>query len=141
MIKKNQNYIYNSTIRSVFNKIYKKYPKNIFLKNSLTSSKEERNAYTYKDVKLLINKNIIFFKTNNFIIGERIAVMIGNTAEYFILKLSLNYYGLSCVPINMELSTKEIQYILSNSNSKYIICLNQNLNYVKNILIRKIKKK
>ncbi|MDC3024086.1 AMP-binding protein [Alphaproteobacteria bacterium] len=141
MIKENQKYIYNSTIRSVFNKIYKKYPKNIFLKNSLTSRKEKKNTYTYKDVKKLINKNIIFFKTNNFIIGDRIAVMIGNTAEYFILKLSLNYYGLSCVPINMELSTKEIQYILNNSNSKYIICLNQNLNYVKNILIRKMKKK
>ena len=55
--------------------------------------------------------------------GDRIAVMVGNSPEFFILKLSLNYFGLSCVPINMELSTKEIIFILNNSNSKYIICL------------------
>ena len=52
--------------------------------------------------------------------------MVGNSPEYFILKLSLNYNGLSCVPINMELSINEIQYILNNSSSSYIICLKKN---------------
>ena len=35
MLNKNKKYIYNSTIRSIFNNVYKKYPNNIFLSSSL----------------------------------------------------------------------------------------------------------
>ena len=54
-------------------------------------------------------------------IGDRVAIMIGNNPEYFILKLSINNFGLSCVPINNELSSREIKFILENANPKYLI--------------------
>ena len=66
------------------------------------------------------------------------AVMVGNSPEYFILKLSLNYYGLSCVPINTELSIKRIQYILNDSSSSYIICLKKDINNIKSKIYQKI---
>ena len=51
MIKFNKKYIYNSTIKSLFNKIYRNYPDNVFLTNSSILNKEKRKEYTYKDVK------------------------------------------------------------------------------------------
>ena len=137
MLNNNKKYIYNSTIRSIFNKIYKKYPRNIFLSSSFIINRKCVREFTFKDVKKHINKNIVFFKENKIYLGARIAVMVGNSPEYFILKLSLNYYGLSCVPINMELSINEIQYILNNSSSSYIICLKKDLNNIKSKLVKK----
>ncbi len=137
----NKKYIYNSTIRSLFNKIYNKYPKNIFLINSGFLNNGTIKEYTYESVKKHISKNISFFKKNNFFIGDRIAIMVGNSAEYFILKLSLNYYGLSCVPINMELTTNEIIFILNNSNSKYLICLEHKASHIRNTILNSFKRK
>ena len=137
MLNNNKKYIYNSTIRSIFNNVYKKYPNNIFLSSSFIINRKCVREFTFKDVKKYINQNIVFFKENKIYLGDRIAVMVGNSPEYFILKLSLNYYGLSCVPINMELSINEIQYILKNSSSRYIICLKKDLNNIKSEFFKK----
>ena len=137
----NKKYIYNSTIRSLFNKICSKYPNNIFLTNNSFLNDGKIKEYTYESVKKYISKNIYFLKKNNFFIGDRIAIMVGNSAEYFILKLSFNYYGLSCVPINMDLSTNEIIFILNNSNSKYLICLDKKVKHIKNTILKRFKRK
>ena len=137
MLNNNKKYIYNSTIRSTFNSVCKKYPENILLSSSFINNKKSMREFTFKDVKKYINQNIVFFKENKIYLGDRIAVMVGNSPEYFILKLSLNYYGLSCVPINMELSINEIQYILKNSSSRYIICLKKDLNNIKSLFFKK----
>ena len=115
----------------------KKYPENILLSSSFINNKKSMREFTFKDVKKYINQNIVFFKENKIYLGDRIAVMVGNSPEYFILKLSLNYYGLSCVPINMELSINEIQYILKNSSSRYIICLKKDLNNIKSLFFKR----
>lgn len=140
MIKSHKKYIYNNDIRLIFNKIYKKYPNNIFLSNSKLSKNGKIKDYTFEDVKKEVTRNVAFFKNNNFYIGDRIAIMVGNTPEYFILKLSLNYYGLSCVPINKELSINEIIYILDNSDSKYLI-ISRNENSIIKKILEKFKKK
>ena len=118
-------FIYNSTIRSIFNKVYKKYPNNSFLASGYSRQNNIRN-YTYKEVKKLIDQNILFFKDCSMNIGDRVAIMIGNNPEYFILKLSINNFGLSCVPINNELSSREIKFILENANPKYLIIDSKN---------------
>ena len=41
------------------------------------------------------------------------------------------------VPINKELSINEIQYILKNSSSRYIICLKKDLNNIKSAFLKK----
>lgn len=140
MIISHKKFIYNNTIKLIFNKIYKKYPKNIFLSNSKISNNGKIKNYTYEDVKKEVTRNVAFFKKNNFHIGDRIAIMVGNTPEYFILKLSLNYYGLSCIPINKELSINEITYILDNSDSKYLVISSNGNSIIKKIL-EKFKKK
>ena len=118
-------FIHNSTIRSIFNKVYKKYPNNSFLASGYSGQNNIRN-YTYKEVKKLIDQNILFFKDCSMNIGDRVAIMIGNNPEYFILKLSINNFGLSCVPINNELSSREIKFILENANPKYLIIDSKN---------------
>ena len=139
MLKKENKYIYNSTIRSVFNKIYKKYPDNIFLASESCSFNNISREYSFKDVKKHIKNNIFFFKKCELSTGDRIAVVVGNNPEYFILKLSLNYFGLSCIPINNELSAKEIYFIIKNADPKYIIFSLNNKKLIKNAITVKEK--
>ncbi len=123
----------NSTIKTIFNKIYKKEPNNVFLSSGVLTNNKVRE-YTYKEVKELVNINIRFFKKYNLILGDRVAVMMGNNPEFFIIKLSLNLLGLSCVPINNELTEKEITFILKNSKPRYIICIQKHFDIINNIL-------
>ena len=54
MLNINKKYIYNSTIKSVFNKIYKFYPDNIFLSSGSTIDNNSIKQYSYKVVKIKI---------------------------------------------------------------------------------------
>ena len=130
LFKNNKKYIYNSTIKSVFDKICKHYPNNTFLSSAHTGQNKLFRSYTYERVKTIISKNIIFFKKCKLITGNRVAVMIGNNPEFFILKLSLNYIGLSCIPINTELSCKELEYIFIDSAPKYVIFSEQYIHII-----------
>ena len=96
MLNNNKKYIYNSTIRSIFNKVCKKYPRNIFLSSSYIINRNCVREFTFKDVKKHINQNMVFFKENKIYLGDRIVM---ETHLNILYKLSLNYYGLSCVPI------------------------------------------
>ena len=134
MLDYKRKYIYNSTIKTVFNKFYKKYPNNILLSNSVKLNEFSDKSYSFSEVKKHIDRNINFFKKNKFNIGDRVALIIGNNPEYFILKLSLNYFGLSCVPINNELTIREIAFIIKNSNPRYIIYSNANKLLIKKLI-------
>ncbi len=134
MLNINKKYIHNSTIRSIFNKVCKNYPDNIFLSSGSFEKNNSIRMYTFKEVKKHINKNISFLEKCNLVIGDRVSVMVGNNPEYFILKLSLNYFGLSCIPLNNELSSKEINFILKNSEPRYIIFSSSNENIIKKVL-------
>ena len=121
IFKKEKNYLNNSTIKSVFDKIYRKYPNNIFLSSGFINEKHPNRKYNFKEVHKLININMSLFKEYNLKIGDRVVVMVGNNPEFFILKLSLNCAGLSCIPLNHELSEYEIKYIFLDSDPKFII--------------------
>ena len=130
LFEKNKKYIYNSTIKSVFDKVCMHDPNNTFLSSAYTGQNKSFRSYTYEEVKTIISKNIIFFKKCKLITGNRVAVMIGNNPEFFILKLSLNYIGLSCIPINAELSHRELEYIFTDSAPKYIIFSKQYIHII-----------
>ncbi len=121
IFKKEKKYLNQSTIKSVFAKIFRKYPNNIFLSSGFINEQDPGRKYSYKEVHKLININISLFKEYNLKIGDRVAVMVGNNPEFFILKFSLNCAGLSCVPINHELSAHEIKYIFLDASPKFII--------------------
>ena len=65
---------------------------------------------------------------------ERVAVIVGNIPEFFILKIALNCNRISCVPLNYELNFSELKYIIEHSKAKHLICTKQYIDKVKYIL-------
>lgn len=53
--------------------------------------------------------------------GERVAVLIGNRAEYPEIACGIAMAGLVMVPLNPRLTTTEARYILENSGAKAIV--------------------
>ena len=132
MSKYNKKYLNDISIKCVFDEVCKKYSENILLSHPSKKSNQKSKYYTFREVKELVNINSLSFKEIGLNIGDRVSVMIGNIPEFFIIKLALNYNGISCVPINNESSISEVNYLLSHSESKLII--------VDEKLIEKLKK-
>ena len=53
--------------------------------------------------------------------GERIALLLGNRVEHYLIKLAANNLGISVVPINPNASSNEILYILNDSGAALTI--------------------
>ncbi len=127
----------NDTIEKVFKNSVKKFSKNTFLEYPYLKQKN-KIKYTYEETDCLVDK----YKKEFFDIGlncnDRVGIMIGNIPEYFIIKLSLNILGISCVPLNCELTKSELEYIIHHSSPKIIITNNKYLikfkgiNFIKN---------
>ena len=60
LFDKNKKYIYNSTIKSVFDKVCMHYPNNTFLSSAYTGQNKLVRTYTYEEVKTIISKEIFF---------------------------------------------------------------------------------
>lgn len=54
--------------------------------------------------------------------GDRVAVLVGNSAEFPIIVFACMKLGAIMVPINVKLSVEELQYILEHSKPTVIIC-------------------
>ena len=133
-------FIENSTIKDIFNNSVTNFSKNNFLCSPCNRANSKINNYSYNDVKKILTDYISYFKSLNLRHSDRVSVIVGNIPEYFIIKLSLNYIGLSCVPLNYELTLDELTFIIKHSESKLVI---SNSIYIKNIqkIILKIKRK
>ena len=136
----NKQFIENKTIKDILDISFSKFSSNAFLCSPSNRSNTKVSSYSYCDVKNLLLTYTSYFKSLNLKHSERVSVIVGNIPEYFIIKLSLNYIGLSCVPLNYELTPAEIAFIVKHSESKLIIANNIHINKIKNI-IYKIKRK
>ena len=133
-------FIENKTIKDISDISFSKFSNNDLLCSPSNKSNTKVRNYSYSDVKNLLLKYTSYFKSLNLKHSDRVSVIVGNIPEYFIIKLSLNYIGLSCVPLNNELTLDEITFIVKHSESKLIIANNI---YIKNIkkIILKINRK
>ena len=110
----------NNTIKDIFKSSLKKYTNNNFLEHAPLSHKRN-TKYTYYETSVLIDQYKRQFQTIGLSTNDRVAIMIGNVPEYFIIKLSLNIIGVSIVPLNSELKSDELEYIFSHCQPKLII--------------------
>ena len=53
--------------------------------------------------------------------GDRVALFSRNSAEYIFVYMAVASLGAICVPINFQLSNREIAYILKDSGSRFIV--------------------
>lgn len=127
----------NNTIDKVFYNAANKYLNRKFLAHPYNNNKII--SYTYRDTKALITKFSNILLTSGISSNDRVAVMVGNIPEYFIIKLSLNLYGISIVPLNDELKKNELKYILEHSKPKIIITNKNNLKQFKTCTYIKYK--
>ena len=73
------------------------------------------------------SKNIILWLVIGIIIGFSLSVGLGiafffivSVIEFLILYFAGLFCGLTIVPINPDLSSREMKYIIEDSNSKFI---------------------
>ena len=128
-----EKFIKNITINKVFRIACKKYPHDIFLAYPSVNVNENEKNFSFSQVRIITENHKKFFKNIGLSKGDRVALMIGNIPDFFILKLALNVLGISCVPINSELSSREINYLLKHSNSKIFITIKKFLNITSEI--------
>ncbi len=131
---KSKLFLENNTIKDISNLLFKKFKNNILLESSRKKHNQSINSYSFNDVSNYVDIYSNYFKKININRKDRIAIIVGNIPEFFILKIALNYNGISCVPLNYELNISELKYIIEHSKTKHLICTKQYLDKIKDIL-------
>ena len=121
--------IQGKTIPKVFEEAAANWPNWPFLvvpKGQNADSLEISYSTAIQKVNYYKNK----FQLSGYSAGQRIAVLLGNNPNHYLIKLALNSLGISIVPLNPDASPKEISYILSDSNSSLIITNDQKVSLI-----------
>ncbi len=131
---KSKLFLENITIKDISNLLFKRFKNNILLESSRKKHNQSINSYSFNDVANYVDIYSNYFKKVNINRKDRVAIIVGNIPEFFILKIALNYNGISCVPLNYELNISELKYIIEHSKAKHLICTKQYLDKIKDIL-------
>ena len=78
------------------------------------------DEFTYSEFKTIVDKAIIFLIQNDLKKNDKICLVFHNSPEFLILYFAGLALGLTIVPINPDLATREITYIVDNSQAKAI---------------------
>ena len=78
------------------------------------------DEFTYIEFKTLIEKSIKYFDAIGLKKGQRISLIFHNSPEFLMLYFAGLIYGLTIVPINPDISSREIKYIIDDSKTSLI---------------------
>jgi len=76
--------------------------------------------FTYLEFKILMEKSINYFDSIGLKRGQRISLIFHNSPEFLMLYFAGLIYGLTIVPINPDISSREIKYIVDDSKTSLI---------------------
>ncbi|MCW8850816.1 MAG: acyl--CoA ligase, partial [Melioribacteraceae bacterium] len=83
---------------------------------------ESNKNYSFSDVNKLSNYLSDYLSTKyNLNLGDRVAVIAENCIEYIILFGVAQKLGITLVPLNYRLASKELEFILENCEPSIII--------------------
>ena len=108
--------INNKTIGAIFSEAVNLWPNELFF-ISPDTEESPRIKISYIDA---LKKVTVYEKKltkGGYGFGERIALLLGNKVDHYLIKLAANNLGISVVPINPEASPDEILYILNDSRA------------------------
>jgi fatty-acyl-CoA synthase len=112
-----------------FDDVYKSYltplsfiKRSAFVYPNKTAIVHGDRSYTYKEFGERVNRLASALKNRGLNKGDRVAVMLPNIPPMLDAHFSVLLAGGMIVPINIRLSTGEIEYILNHSGSKFLIC-------------------
>jgi len=95
--------------------------------------KGEWREYTYEYLLQEINKAAAFFVNHGLVKGDRVAIMLENCPEYYIIDQALQKLGLVNVSIYPTLTPDETKFIINDSGSKLVFVGNP-------FLLKKVQK-
>ena len=124
--------IKNKTIGGVFFEAATTWPEAIFFispKTLVTPMLE----LSYSKALKRINAYEHNFKKAGYGSGDRVALLLGNRVEHYLIKIAANNLGISIVPLNPDSSPSEVIYILNDSNSILLISDKNHIDLVNDI--------
>ncbi|MBL8266693.1 AMP-binding protein, partial [Steroidobacter sp.] len=71
---------------------------------------------TYGEARIETDRLSATLQSLGFQPGHRVALALGNTADFFLYFLALNRLGCSIVPINAAMSRDELRYVLAHAD-------------------------
>lgn len=81
---------------------------------------KNNEQFTYSEFKIIVDQTSRFLIQSGLKKDDRISLIFHNSSEFLILYFAGLSCGLTIVPINPDLSSNEIKYIIKDSNSKYV---------------------
>lgn len=81
----------------------------------------ETNVFTYNEFEELVLKTCKFLEINSINQGDTISIIFLNSPEFLLIYFASLILGITIVPINPDISSGEIKFIINNSLSKKII--------------------
>ncbi|MEM7547727.1 MAG: AMP-binding protein [Pseudomonadota bacterium] len=104
------------TIGEVFGEAAARWPDAPFL---IAPQQEGGNPVlmTYGDTKAAVDACAARLANAGYGHGHRVALLMGNRPEFFILKLAFAALGISCVPVNPDYRPAELAYLLEDSGA------------------------
>ena len=94
---------------------------------------ENTIEFTYVELKSLIKNTYSIFRRLELKNKDRISLIFHNSPEFLILYFSALCFGLTVVPINPNIASQEMRYIINDSKSKVIFYSNMLEFKIKNI--------
>ena len=108
--------IIDKTIGEIFNEAVDLWPEQLFFISPKTKKKPICQT-SYRQALFEVNNYKEKFIKAGYGYGQRIALLLGNRIDHYLIKLAVNNLGISVVPINPDLSPNEILYILDDSKT------------------------
>ena len=81
---------------------------------------EKHEEFTYSEFETIVNQTSQFLIKSGLKKNNKISLIFHNSSEFLILYFAGLCCGITIVPINPEMSSREIKYIIEDSNSKTI---------------------
>jgi len=133
-IKKEISFHHNNVME-----VFLKKEKKLKSKNFLTFPDENQLTLSYTDFKKEYLNVSMFLKKYDLKKKDKISIIFFNQPEFFLFYFSCLSSGLIVVPINPDLSSQEIEYIIKHSDTKLVI-FTKKISYKLNPIKKNIKK-
>ena len=93
--------------------------------------------FSYQEMADSVEAQQLIYRAAGYGLGHRVALVLDNRSEFFVHWFALNALGVSVVPVNSEMTTDEIAYLLDHSESCLVISLLEHIPAIAEALYRK----
>ena len=80
-------------------------------------------AWSYREAGKRVGELSGLYAESGLQSGQRVALLLGNRAEFFLHYLALNFLGASVVPLSAEATAAEMAHILRDSRASLLVAL------------------